>query len=150
MSRALTVVARLRRLAVDQARRELAARLSAEAAAAAVEQAAHAAMDNERETARTLPAEAAGGAFAAWLPRGLHAMAQAQDTRVHAEDAAASARVALADARAAGEAVQQMLAREAAALAAATARREQAVLDELGQPRLHVALPSVRPNPSGF
>ena len=146
MSRALPVVARLRKLAVDQARRDLAARLATETAAAAVEQAALAALHNERETARALPAEDAGGAFAAWMPRGLYAIAQAQDTHAQAEQAAAAARAALADARAAGEAVRQMLAREAAALAAIAARREQAVLDELGQARgLPPHPPPVRP-----
>ena len=135
MSRALEVVGRLRKLAVDQARRELAARLAAEAAADAAEFAALAGMQREREAARALRVEEGGGAFAAWLPRGLHAIAAAHDASAHAVQATAVARTALTGARAAGMAVQQMQGREAALLAAAAARREQAVLDELGQRR---------------
>jgi flagellar protein FliJ len=148
MSRALAVVARLRKLAVDQARRELAARLSVEAAATSAEAAAQAALHNEHVAARALPTEEERGAFAAWLPRGLLAIAQTQEARVQAEGAADGARIALAGARAADEAVQQMLAREAAMLAAAAARREQAVLDELGRQGIGRDVPGVPRHPA--
>lgn len=134
MSRALEVVSRLRKLAVDQARRDLAARLAAEAAADAAEQAARMALLREREAARALRTEdAASGAFAAWLPHGLQAIAAARDASVRAQAAAAQGRAALTDAHTAAEAVEQMLVREAAAQILEANRREQAVLDEVGQ-----------------
>jgi flagellar export protein FliJ len=136
MSHALEIVGRLRKLASDQARRELAARLGAEVAATAAEDAAHAALRLEREAVHALPAEdAAGAAFSAWLPRGLQAIAVARDASAHAQEAVAKGRAALAEARAAREAVQQMLAREAAERLTDANRREQAVLDEVGQRR---------------
>ena len=136
MSRALDVVGHLRKLAVDQARRELAARLAAEAAADAAEQAALAGMQREREAARTLRIEEGGGAFASWFPRGLQSIAMAHDAAAQAQAATAASRARLGEARAARLATEQMQAREAALLATAAARREQAVLDEMGQPRL--------------
>jgi hypothetical protein len=135
MSHALEIVGRLRKLAVDQSRRHLAARLAAEAEAEAAEQAALAGMQRERETARALPAQEAGGAFAAWLPRGMHAIATTHDAAGHAAAATAVARTALTNTRAARLAAQQMLASETAALAQATARRDQAALDEVAAVR---------------
>jgi hypothetical protein len=135
MSHALAIVDRLRKLAVDEARRDLAARLAAEAAAEAVEQAALAGMQCERQAARTLRVEEAGGAFAAWLPRGLQAIAAAHDASDRAATATTLSRTALTEARAARLAAQQMLAREAAARATAAARREQAVFDEIAAVR---------------
>ena len=133
MSRALEVVGRLRKLAVNEARRDLAACLAAEAAADAAEQAAHTGMQRERDAARIVPVNEAGGAFAAWLPRGLQAIAAAHESARRAVQAVTVARTALTGARAAGEAVQKMLAREAALLAVAASRRDQAALDEAGQ-----------------
>jgi hypothetical protein len=134
VSHALEVVSRLCKLAVDQARRDLAVRLATEAAADAAERAAQTALLCEREAAHALRTEdAASGAFAAWLPHGLQAIAAARDTSVQAQAAAAQGRAALTEARAAGEAVEQMLVREAAARTFEANRREQAALDEVGQ-----------------
>ena len=134
MSHALAIIGRLRKLVVDQARRELAARLAAEAAAGTAEQAAHKALLREREAARALHTEdIASGAFAAWLPRGLQAIAAARNASVQAQTAAAQGGAALTEARAAAEVVEQMLAREVAARVLEANRREQAALDEVGQ-----------------
>jgi SWI/SNF-related matrix-associated actin-dependent regulator 1 of chromatin subfamily A len=134
VSRALGIVNRLRKLAVDQARRELAGRLAAEAAATATADAVHAALRHEHEAARAVRAEdAAGAAFAAWLPRGLQAISVARDASAQAQEAVAQGRAALAEALAAREAVSQLLAREAAARILEASRRDQAVLDEVGQ-----------------
>jgi fructose-1-phosphate kinase PfkB-like protein len=137
VSKALCVVARLRKLAIDEARRELVARLAAEARAAEADRTAQASMQREHEAASALGAEdAAIEAFAIWLPRGLEARSVARDASARAQEAAQEGRVALATARASAEAVEQMLARLAAERLAEANRREQAVLDEVGQRRL--------------
>jgi len=133
MSKALRVVARLRKLAIDEARLGLAALLAAETRAAEADRAAQASLLREREAASAL--DAADGAFAAWLPRGLEARDVARDASTQAEVAAQQGRVTLAAARAAAEAVEDMLEKEAAEQMAETERREQAVLDEVGQRR---------------
>jgi flagellar export protein FliJ len=133
MSRALGVVARLRRLAIDEARIELAARRVAEDRAEAADREAREAMDRERQVASTLVAE--DKAFATWLPGGLAARDGAHAALARAQDAAEEGRAALADARASGEAVERMLATIAAEHRAEANRREQAALDEVGQRR---------------
>ena len=136
MSKALLVVARLRKLAIDEARIELAARLAAETRAADADRAAQASLAREHQAALALGAEHAGiGAFAAWLPRGLEARNVARDASALAQAAAQEGRAALAAARASAKAVEQMLARLAAERLAEANRREQAVLDEMGQRR---------------
>jgi flagellar biosynthesis chaperone FliJ len=137
VSKALRVVARLRKLAIDEARRELAARLAAEARAAEADRTAQASLRREHQAALALGAEdAAIGAFATWLPRGLEARNVARDASARAQEAAQEGRAVLATARASAEAVAQMLARLAAERLAEANRREQAVLDEVGQRRL--------------
>jgi hypothetical protein len=133
VSRALRTVARLRKLAIDEARGELAARLAAEARAAEADRAAQEAMRRERQAALALGAE--DTAFATWLPRGLHARDLARDAATRAQEATHQGRAALVAARAAAEAVNQMLAAHAAERLADANRREQAVLDEVGQRR---------------
>jgi hypothetical protein len=134
VTRALEVVGRVRKLAVDQARRELAARLAAEAAGDAAEQAARTSLLREREAARRLHAkDASSAAFPAWLPRGLQSIAAAHDASVQAQEAATRARTRLTEAYAAAVAAEQMLARDNAARILEANRREQAALDEVGQ-----------------
>jgi hypothetical protein len=122
----LATLARLRRLAVSEARRDLAEALAAEDAALARATAAEAALTDEAETAE--PA-----AYAAWLPRGL---AEARAEAAKAEAAARAAerqRLALAEARAAERAVELLAAKRAAEAAKAADRRAQAMLDEAAQ-----------------
>ena len=136
MSKALQVVARLRKMAIDEARIALAARLAAEARATEADRAALASLRHEHEAALALGAEdAAIGVFANWLPRGLAARNVARDASVVAQAAAQQGRTALAAARASAEVVERMLARHAAERLAEANRREQAVLDEVGQRR---------------
>ena len=108
MSRALKVVARLRKLAIDEARLELAARRAAEQLAEAAERAARTAIDQEQRLASTLDPHDA--AFAAWVPGGLVARDLARDASAQAQAAAQEGRAALAAARASAEAMGKMLA----------------------------------------
>ncbi len=146
MSRALRVVARLRKMAIDEARLQLAARLAAEARAIEADQMAQAAIPREQQAASAAGAE--DTAFAAWLPAGLQARILAYEAATVAQKAAQEARTGLADARASGEVVDKMLARLAAERQAEANRREQAVFDEVAQ-RLSpsVAPRSVASNP---
>ncbi len=122
----LVTLARLRRLAVSEAKRDLAEALLAEDEALTRAAAAEAALTAEAET--TEP-----GAYAAWLPRGL-AVAQAEATRAAAARRATERRrIALADARAAERAVEILAARQAAEAARAEDRLAQARLDEAAQ-----------------
>src|SRR5580704_7346220 len=112
MSRALHVVARVRKLAIDEARLVLAGLVAEAARAAEADRAAQASLGHERQAAAALAA--GDGTFAAWLPRGLEARDVARNASVRAEDAAQQGRAALAAARAAAEAVDGMLAEAAA------------------------------------
>ncbi len=131
MSRALKVVARLRKLAIDEARIELAAQLAIELRAAEADRAAQAAIQYQQQSASTLAPE--DSAFTTWLPSGLQARSLAREAASRAEAATHAARTALADARAAGEVVDKMLARHAAERLAEADRREQAMFDDVGQ-----------------
>ena len=133
MSRALKVVARLRKLAIDEARLELAARRAAEQLAEAAERAARTAIDQEQRLAAALDAQDA--AFAAWVPGGLTARDLARDASTQAREAAQEGRATLAAARASAEAVGKMLASIEAERVAELNRREQLVLDEAGRKR---------------
>jgi flagellar biosynthesis chaperone FliJ len=136
VSKALRIVARLRKLAIDEARHELAVRLAAEVQAAEADRSAQAAMHREHEAASVLGVEhAAIGAFALWLPRGLQARNVARDAAMRADEAVQEGRTALAAVRAAAEVVDKLLASHAADRLAEANRREQAVLDEVGQRR---------------
>lgn len=119
----LAVLARLRGLERDRARRALAdaaaTRDAALAAAEAVQQA--------------LAAEACGTVadYAAWLPAARQARARAEDGLRRAEAGMAVARDALAEARAAAEAVETLLSARRAADRRARLAAEQALLDDL-------------------
>ncbi len=122
---------RLRRLTVDEARRDLAACVAAEAAA---QEAAHRIeMTIARETAAACSLEAGDDvvdSFAAWLhqirPAAADAAAAVEQAMLHT----AEARAVLAAARAAAEAVESIIAQQDAERAAEQARREQHALDE--------------------
>ncbi|HTZ71673.1 MAG TPA: hypothetical protein VMB71_13540, partial [Acetobacteraceae bacterium] len=68
MADALATLARLRRLATDAARRQLAAAVAAERAAADRLNAARAAVTAEARAAPTDAAHPLAGSFALWLP----------------------------------------------------------------------------------
>jgi flagellar export protein FliJ len=123
---------RLRQIAADQARRELAECLRAESDAAAAIAAIEAAIAREMEAATNL----AGGdaeveAFAAWLRRMRPQQQAADAARVATEAATSEARAVLGAARAAVRAVEAVVERNAAATRAEAARKAQAELDEV-------------------
>jgi hypothetical protein len=132
----LTALLRVRRLALDEARRSLADCLAAEATAARSMTEAEAEIVRERATAASLDADdAAVEAFAAWLrvARGRSEQAAAAHERVTAETTRARAIVAVA--RGSFEAVQAALDRKAADEREERQRREQLSLDEAVQSR---------------
>jgi flagellar export protein FliJ len=125
---------RMRRMAVDDARRGLAECLRAEGQATAEVAAIEAAIEQEMEVATRLTAgDFEVEAFAAWLrqmrPRQRAALAGEQE----AETATMEARTVLAAAQAAVRAVEEMLEQHAAAARAEAERRAQGELDEIAQ-----------------
>lgn len=120
----LAVLARLRRLETDQARRHLAERLARSATAAARLDAADHAFAAEAGCA-ALPAD-----YAAWLVRGRADRARAAGLLALERAAEETARQALADARAAGRAVELLTEERTRAAARKEARRVQARLDD--------------------
>jgi flagellar biosynthesis chaperone FliJ len=122
----LATLARLRRLAVSEAKRDLAQALAAEDAALTRAAAAEAALTGEAETAEP-------GAYAAWLPRGI-AEARAEAAKAEAAlRATERQRLSLAEARAAERAVEMLAAKREAEAARVADRRAQALLDEAAQ-----------------
>lgn len=123
---------RLRRLAQAEARRQLAERVEAQTAAEAMVGAAEAAIEREQEAALDLAAgDAAVEAFAAWLPTGRRACAQAEALRQAAVAETARARAILTAARAALEAAQRVAAAHDAARAKRLRRRRDPACAEL-------------------
>lgn len=120
-------LARLRRLAVDEAKRDLADAL---AEAGAREKAAQAAL-------RALEVEASADAtlYGAWLPSGLRRAGEAAAEAEAAEIAVDTARALLAQARAAERAVELMAERYETEASKRAARKAQAVLDEAAETR---------------
>lgn len=136
----LNTLVRLRRQALDTARQLLTASLTREHVVETAHREAEGAIRRERDVATALDsADAAVEAFAAWLPRGRQALAQAETARTDAEAATAQARARLTTARAAVEALEQMLEDQATSQRAEAARKLQAALDEFGQRRRPVA-----------
>ena len=136
MRDALDVVLRIRRITVDDAKRALSALLQAEEEARVEADDAEARIVQEGRAAASL----AGGdevveAYAAWLPVG---RAYAVATRAACDKIRCDvsvARAALAAARAAAEAAQQLLAARAAERAMEADRRGQAAMDEVAARR---------------
>ncbi len=130
----MVTVARLRRLARDEASQELSRALATEAAADARAVDATRQIADETAAASSLMGDdAMVEAFAAWLPG---ARQHATKTRAERERAGAEVsrmRAILAVSRAAVEAVETLLAQRAEASAKDRARREQAELDEVGR-----------------
>ncbi len=121
----------LRRRAVDDARRVLAAALADATAAHDAACTAERAIESEARIAAD-PAgdDALVEAFAAWLPAARHRAAQARALHDRMEAAAACRRAELQACNTAMEAVSTMIAARAASLAGNQARRDQHELDE--------------------
>lgn len=123
---------KVRKLAVDAAQQDFAACLRTEGEANRRERVARDAIASESATATRLDADdAAVEAFAAWLPVGRTALAEAEADAERARADTARARAALSVARSAMQAVEELLAERAAQRAAERERRAQAELDDL-------------------
>lgn len=136
MSDPLPVVSRLRRLAVDEAKRAMADCLRAETLASQALSTLDAAIAAETDAA----SEPSGDDrnvedFALWLRRIARDRAAAAAALHGAETRSAEARAVLAASRAAARAMEEMLAGREVLRQAAAEHREQAALDETGAQR---------------
>src|SRR4029077_3754057 len=126
----LEALLRLRRLAVDEARRGLGDCLRAESEASAAVSSIEDAIARETEAATDLAkGDAEVEAFAAWLRRIRPKQPAAHEALDAAEREATEARVVLGAAQAAVRAVEEVLEEHAAAAVAADERRAQAAID---------------------
>lgn len=127
----LETLLRVRRAAVDEARRGLAECLRVESEASAAVAAIETAIERETDVAANLAtSDAEVEAFGAWLRRIRPKQQSAHVAEQQAETATAAARAVLGAARAAVRATEQMLERHAAAAHAAAERKAQAEIDE--------------------
>jgi hypothetical protein len=133
MADALPILARLRRLAADQARRALAAALAEERSAAALESAALAALRREAQFAPADATHPLAGCFSAWLPAGQSAVHGASAIKNAAVARVGDARGLLGQARAAERAVAHVREARAVQARANQVRAEQVRLDDLGR-----------------
>ncbi len=140
MADPLATLARLRRLEVAQARKQLAERNAALAAAEVRHDAARAAPGREAEAAKcaasaAMTHPAAYAAYAAWLPLGLAERERAARAAQHSANLVQMARDALAVQRTAERQVELLREQQAAALARKVRRKQQSLLDEFGSRR---------------
>lgn len=144
----LDALLRLRQVAVDQSRRDLADCLGAEAEAEAAVRLIDASIEHEAEVVSDLGAgDAEVEAFAAWLRRMRPRQREAKRAVEQAEADTAAARAALAMAQAAVRAVEEIQICQADAARADAERAAQREIDEMarrGEPALH-ALDGSRP-----
>lgn len=132
----LTSLLRLRRTAVDAARQDLAACLSAEEVAARTVAELKAAIAREMDAASSLATDDAEvEAFAAWLRQVRPQQAEACGAHDRARAETVRSRAALAAARAAERAAEIMLDKRAAEQRAEAAKRAQREIDEVAQRR---------------
>lgn len=132
--KAIQTVARLRRLALDDASQALSRALAAETMAAARADEATRQIADEAAAASSLTGDdAMVEAFAAWLPGARQHAAEARDACERAGAEVARQRAVLTASRAAYEAVEALLAQRAEAQAKDRDRRSQAELDEAGR-----------------
>ena len=128
MSKALDTLARLRKLETEQAKRDLAAAIAAETAAARALLQAQAVVAREARIVNpALP-----GAFAAWLPAASAAIARCKATETQAAAAREEARAALARHRSALKATQTLLDARHVQEKLTAERRATRVLDDIG------------------
>ncbi len=132
MSDALHTIMRIRKLAVDEARRALAEALKTEDEARRVANAAEAQIGIEGQIAADLEAgDGAVEAFAAWLPTGRAIAMRTRSAHEHTLLEVARARAGLTATRAAAEAAQSVQEQREAERMLEAARRGQAVMDEI-------------------
>jgi flagellar export protein FliJ len=123
---------RLRQLAVDEARRQLADCLRAESDAAAAIAAIEAAIAQEMEVASNLVGDDTEvEAFGAWLRRMRPQQQAAHAAQATAETNTSEARAVLTAARAAVRAAEAVAEKHAAVAQAEAARKAQAEIDEV-------------------
>jgi flagellar export protein FliJ len=123
---------RLRKMAADQARRELAECLRAESEAAAATAAIKAAIARETEAASSLAVgDTEVEAFAAWLRTMRPQQQAAHAAQAAAEAATSEARAVLGAARAAVRAAEAVLEKNSAVAQAEAARKAQNQIDEV-------------------
>ena len=128
----LATVLRIRRITVDDARRQLGVAIRAEEQANMAVLAAEAAIGAEGEAAADLMAgDGAVEAYARWLPVGRAQVAEAQSAAERARSEVALARAALTLARAAAESADSLLTRRREAAQLEVVRREQLQTDEV-------------------
>jgi flagellar FliJ protein len=128
----LATVLRIRRITVDDARRQLGVALRAEEEANMAVLAAEAAIGAEGEAASDLMAgDGAVEAYARWLPVGRAQVTAAQAAADRASSEVALARAALTVARAAAESADSLLTRRRDAAQVEVLRREQIQTDEV-------------------
>jgi len=128
----------LRRLAADEAKRDVAAALGREAQAEMAAVAAEREIARETELAMALEADdAAGEAFGFWLSGARLRLCAARDAAERAGAETARARAALNLSRAGLEAAEELAAGRAQAEAEIRARREQHELDDLARGGRH-------------
>ena len=127
---------RLRRLAVDEARRGLADCLRVESLADHAVAAIESAIDHETDVATDLASgDAVVEAFAAWLRRIRPKQHAVHAAEAQAEASTAQGRALLAAARAAVRAAEEMLEKHAAAKLAEEEHQAQREIDEAAQRR---------------
>jgi hypothetical protein len=131
MSDSLATLQRLRRLASDEARRDLAARVASVSAAEARLNAAQAALTDEALSCPSDAADPLAGSFALWLPAAQARRFAAAAAARTAEAEVAAARAALAEARAAARAVEVIADERAVLLRQDGLRRAQVLMDDL-------------------
>lgn len=132
----LPALLRVRRMALDEARRLLAARLQEEADAEADALGAERAILTEADAARALTADdGVVETFAAWLPGARRRAEAARAAQEAAQAETSLARAGLQLARAAVEAAEALQTRQAEGRAAEAARKEQIALDDMAPRR---------------
>jgi flagellar export protein FliJ len=134
MADPFTTLQRLRRLAVDQARRDLADCLRREAEASETVRELAAEVDRETDVVcRSLGEDTVVENFAAWLRRTRVDQDAAAKSLLEAELQTQEARAVLTASRTAVETVDAIIDRRAAEQAAAAGRVEQMAIDEAGR-----------------
>ncbi len=132
MSDALQTVMRIRKLAMDEAKRALAEALGTEDAARVEAEAAEAQIGIEGEIAADLNSDdGAVEAFARWLPTGRAIAVRTRAVHEQTLLEVARARAGLSAARAAAEAAEAFKERREAEAAVGAGRRSQAAMDEI-------------------
>lgn len=132
--KAIQTVARLRRIALDDASQALSRALAAETMAAArADEASRQIADEAAAASSLIGDDGMVEAFAAWLPGARQHAAEARDACERAGAEVARLRAVLTASRAAYEAVETLLAQRTEAEAKERDRRSQAELDEAGR-----------------